>query len=266
MNKMLVIAFNSEEDAYEGLNALKGLDEKGDITLYATAVVVKDANGKIAVRQAGDQGPLGTAVGMLTGALVGILGGPVGVAVGTATGGLTGAMLDMVDLGVNADFVNEVSEVLAPGKTVVLSEVDEDWVTPIDTKMAQFDGHVFRRPKSEVIEDQLTAESEALNKEVAELRAELNEKRVEEKAAVEKTIKSIQKRLESNVAKVDSELKRIKTESAAKIEALESKLKSANDAQRAKIEKSIAEVKADQKVRSEKLQQAVRLAKEALVS
>ncbi|HAP37954.1 MAG: hypothetical protein US67_C0077G0004 [Candidatus Woesebacteria bacterium GW2011_GWD1_38_10] len=265
MNKMLVIAFNTEEDAYEGLNALKDLDKKGDISLYATAVVIKDFTGKVTVRQAEDQGPLGTAVGMLTGAVVGALGGPVGMAVGSSAGGLTGAMFDIGDAGVNADFVDEVSKVLLPGKTVVLAEVDEEWVTPIDTKMAQFDGIIFRRAKSEVIEDQLFAESEAFNMEIQELQTKLKDKGSETKAAAKNTIKSIQKRLESNIEKANSELNKIKTESAAKIDALEAKLKNADDKQKATIEKRIAEVKADKKVRSEKLQASIKLAKEALM-
>lgn len=261
---MLAISFNTEEDAYEGLSALKELDVKGDVVLYATAVVKKDENGNVSVRQAEDQGPLGATVGMMTGALAGTLGGPVGVAVGSSVGGLTGAVIDLGEAGVNTDFVDEVSKMMAPGKTMVLAEVDEEWVTPIDTKMAQFDGQVFRRAKSEVIEDQLSAESDAFNKEIKDLQAELKEKQSENKAAAEKTIQSIKKRLESNIAKANSELDKVKTESAAKINALEAKLKNANDSQKAKIEKRIAEIKADRKERSEKLQEALGLAKEAL--
>jgi uncharacterized membrane protein len=49
-------------------------------------LIVKDADGTVAVTQAADQGPLGTAVGLVTGSLVGLLGGPVGLLVGAATG------------------------------------------------------------------------------------------------------------------------------------------------------------------------------------
>ena len=43
MNKMLVAVFDTEPAAYEGLNALTELHADGDITLYATAVLVKDS-------------------------------------------------------------------------------------------------------------------------------------------------------------------------------------------------------------------------------
>ena len=55
MNKMLVAVFDTEPAAYEGLNALKELHADGDITLYATAVLVKDSSGAVSVKQTADQ-------------------------------------------------------------------------------------------------------------------------------------------------------------------------------------------------------------------
>jgi uncharacterized membrane protein len=90
MTKMLVAVFDSEAAAFEGLSALKDLHRGGDITLYSSAVIAKDKNGKVEVRQAVDPGPVGTAVGLLTGTLIGILAGPAGLAVGASIGGLAG--------------------------------------------------------------------------------------------------------------------------------------------------------------------------------
>jgi uncharacterized membrane protein len=67
MNKMLVAVFDTEPAAFEGLSALRDLHREGDITLYASAVMVKDKTGKINVKQEADDGPVGTAVGLLTG-------------------------------------------------------------------------------------------------------------------------------------------------------------------------------------------------------
>jgi len=92
MNKMLVAVFDTEPAAYEGLNALKELHEDGDITLYATAILVKDSTGAVSVKQSADQGPLGTAVGMLSGSVTGLLAGEAGAAAGLALGGLAGPL------------------------------------------------------------------------------------------------------------------------------------------------------------------------------
>ena len=83
---MIVVIFDNEKQAYEGSKVFKELDAEDSITLYANAVIAKDANGKLTVKQAADQGPLGTGVGLFTGALLGLPGGPAGVAVGALAG------------------------------------------------------------------------------------------------------------------------------------------------------------------------------------
>ena len=78
MDKIIIIIFDKESKAYDGYKALKELDAEGTITLYAIAVVEKDSHGKVSVKEAVDQGSLGTVLGLLTGSLIGLLGGPVG--------------------------------------------------------------------------------------------------------------------------------------------------------------------------------------------
>jgi hypothetical protein len=73
MDKMLVVVFDSEIKAYEGSRALQELQNEGSINLYAKAVIARDAGGKVEVKQAGDMGPVGTAVGLLTGSLIGLI-------------------------------------------------------------------------------------------------------------------------------------------------------------------------------------------------
>ena len=87
---MLVAVFDNENKAFEGLSALDDLHQKGDITLYASAVISKDEKGELRLNTAADQGPVGTATGLFTGSLIGLLGGPIGVAVGAATGSAAG--------------------------------------------------------------------------------------------------------------------------------------------------------------------------------
>ena len=71
MNKILVAVFDTETAAYEGLSALKELNASGDITLNATAVITKSADGALNLRQAAEQGPGSTALGLITGSLIG---------------------------------------------------------------------------------------------------------------------------------------------------------------------------------------------------
>jgi hypothetical protein len=39
----------------------------------------------------------------------------------------------------------DVATALTPGKYAVVADVDEDWVTPVDTRMKAVGGPVFRR-------------------------------------------------------------------------------------------------------------------------
>jgi uncharacterized membrane protein len=264
MNKMLIAVFDTEPAAYVGLSALKDLHKNGDITLYATAVIVKDSSGVVSEKQTADEGPVGTALGLLTGSLVGLLAGPVGLAVGASAGTLTGLVFDLGKSGIDIGFLDEVSEALIPGKAAVLAEVEETWVTPVDTRLGKLGGLVFRRLRSEVVEDQLARESAAFNAELKQLKEELAQANAETKAAVQKEIEAVKKKLEAMQAQAKAKMEQAKSEMDARIDTMRNQMKQASDRHKAKVEKRIAEVKADYAVRSAKLEQARKLAKEAL--
>ena len=57
MEKMLVVIFNDESKAYEGSRALKQLDAEGSMTIYAEAVIKKNADGTATVKQVDDGFP-----------------------------------------------------------------------------------------------------------------------------------------------------------------------------------------------------------------
>ena len=87
MSKMLVVVFDEEKKAYEGSRALAQLHGEGSISVYGAAVVARDSEGKVSVKDDVEEGPVGTAVGMITGALIGLLAGPEGLVLGAAAGG-----------------------------------------------------------------------------------------------------------------------------------------------------------------------------------
>lgn len=266
MNKMIGAVFSSETAAFEGLNALKDLHSNGDITLYATAVIVKDGSGKVSTKQTADEGPLGTALGTLVGGMMGVLGGPVGLVAGATAGGLTGLIFDVAKSGVDLQFVDDVSKALSPGKAAVLAEVEESWVVPVDMRIAKAGGTVFRRLRYEVVEDQLARESAAAKAAMTELREELAQARAEDKAAIQKQIDDTKAKLQVLQDQAKARIDQAKREADAKIAALQGQLKQASDRQKAKIERRIAEIKADLESRSAKLREAGRLAREALAA
>ena len=264
MNKMLVAVFDTEAAAFEGLTALKDLHNDGDITLYATTVLVKDKAGKIGIRQAVDEGAAGTAAGLLTGGLIGLLGGPVGLPIGAAIGGLTGLLFDLDKSGIGATFLDDVARALTPGKAAVVADMEESWTTPVDARLHKHGGIVFRRLRSEVVEDQLNREAAAFEADLKGLNEELRQASAENKAAIQKDIDAVKKQLKVTQDLAKARLDEAKAEMEAKVKALQAQAKGANDRAKARIDKRIAAVKADFAVRSKKLNQAWTLVKEAL--
>jgi uncharacterized membrane protein len=260
-DKILVSVFDTEQAAFEGLSALKDLHNEGDITLYASTVIAKDASGAVSVRQEADRGPVGTLVGMVTGGLVGLLGGPVGVAVGAYIGGFGGVMYDLFNAGVSMDFVDEVSTSLTPTKAAVIADIDETWVTPIDTRIGALGGTTFRRLPGEVMDDELVRETDAARTELEQLRAELREASSEAKANVERAIEAQKRKLEALDERIGKALAAEKAEFEARLATLRDQQAKTRESQRQRIEARIQELKASHEARKAKLAEARVLAK-----
>jgi uncharacterized membrane protein len=190
----------------------------------------KDFSGTVSVQQTADQWPLGTAVGMLTGSVTGLLAGkaaaaaglaigsvagPLRVAVGLSLGALTGLVVNLSHSGITVDFVDEVSKALIPRKAAVLAEVQETWQTPVDTHIGKLGGLVFRRLRSEVVEDQLVREAAAFEAELDELEDELAHATAESKAELQMKIAAAKQKLEATRAQAEARQQQLKSEADA---------------------------------------------------
>lgn len=263
MNKMVVVVFNDERNAYEGVKTLKELHDEGSLTLYAAAVVAKDSTGMLKVKQADDQGPLGTAIGMATGSLIGLLGGPIGVAAGAAVGTATGAMYDATQVGINTDFLDEVSQHLSPGKTAVVAEIEEEWVTPLDTRMEALGGAVFRRARGEFVDAQIEREIETENAEIAKLQAEHDQAVGEAKSKLKAKVDAARTRIQARRDKLHDKISAVKHEGEAKIRLVQEQEQKAKDDAKVRLEERIAKMRAHHSARVDKLSKAWQLVKEA---
>jgi uncharacterized membrane protein len=263
MNKMIVTVFNNESSAYEGVKALTELHAEGSLTLYATAVIAKDAKGVVSVKQAADQGPSGTVLGVTTGSLIGLLGGPVGLAVGAATGAIAGSLYDLAQIGVSEDFLAEVSPYLSPGKVAVVAEIDEEWITPLDARMEPLGGIVFRRARAEFIDAKIEREMAADEAEIARLKAEYNQAVGEAKANLKAKLDAAQNRLQARLDLLEERIEAIKREGEAKIKSLQEQATQTRGEIKDNLEKRITEARADHQLRVEKLSKAWQFVKEA---
>ncbi|HUL11421.1 MAG TPA: DUF1269 domain-containing protein [Methylococcaceae bacterium] len=264
MDKMIVTVFDNEKNAYEGVKALNDLHWEGSLTLYATAVIAKDAKGMVNVKQAAEEGPTGTVLGFATGSLIGLLGGPVGLAVGGAAGTLAGSVFDIAQLGISDDFLAEASNHLSPGKAAVIAEIDEEWVTPLDSRMERLGGVVIRRARAEFIDAQIEREIAADKAEIAALREEYNQAAGEAKAKLKAKLDAAEKRFQGRRDQVNKKIEAVKREGEAKVKSLQEQAAKAKGETKAKLEKRIADIRSDLKPRIGKLEQAWKLTQEAL--
>jgi len=159
-----------------------------------------------------------------------------------------------------------VSQALSPGKAAVLADIEEGWTTPVDTRLHKLGGIVFRRLRSEVVEDQLVRESAAFEADLKSLEDDLKHADAENRAAVQKDIEQVKMQIKTAQDQAKKRLDQAKAETDARIKSLRDQAKLASDQAKRRIDKRIAEVNADFEVRSRKLNQAWNLTKEALAA
>jgi uncharacterized membrane protein len=113
---VIAVRFKEDANAYEALSRLKEIDSEGEVGAEGAAVVVRDEDGKIVVKdQFGDDELAGTATGGLLGLLIGVLGGPFGVLVGGASGLLVGSLFDEDETNETESALAEISKSITVG-------------------------------------------------------------------------------------------------------------------------------------------------------
>src|SRR6478672_5500200 len=195
-DKVVVVAFSDDSKAFEALATVKQLDGQGQIDLVAAAVVTRDPDGRVEVKdETGGDSLAGTASGGLIGLLIGILGGPLGVLLGGATGLLLGSLWDLDDADTTDSALSEVSKTVQVGRNSLLAQVVEQSPDVLDTAMGRLSGTVVRRPVYE-IEAEIARGQEAQREAKKHARAELREARQEkDRAAVHAQVEELKSKL-----------------------------------------------------------------------
>ena len=161
MEKYIAVVFPDGERASNGLHALWHLDGTGDITVHGAVIVKRDSLGEIVTLQKDTTPPWRTAAGLGLGALIGALAGPAGAAVGAAkgagigaaAGGFAGLATDVAKADTNNQALIDAGAVLSVGEYAVIAEISESWDQPVDNRMSELGGKVYRRAKSDVRND-----------------------------------------------------------------------------------------------------------------
>jgi uncharacterized membrane protein len=227
MDRMLVVVFDSESKAYEGKKALLQLDGEGSITAYGYAVVAKNSDGTTSVKQGNDSGPLGTLTGTALGSLIGLLGGPAGLAIGATAGLASGATVDLNNARISEDFVDDVTKVLLPNRVALIAEIEEDWTTPVDTRMEAIGGTVFRRTLSDVEDTVDDEDIAAIKADTAQMKAERAQAHADRKQKLQEKINQLDSKLQAHLQKAKEQRQTAEREAQIKVNILKEKAKAA---------------------------------------
>ena len=244
MEKVIVVVFDDEAKAHQGSNQLQQLHQSTDLTLYAVAVIAKDASGKVGVLQTVDEKPIDTLIGTALGGMVGLLGRPASVAEGLS-GALAGALSDISRMGVHLKFLNDVAAVLTPKKVAVVASVDEEWTTPLDSAIKPLGGILFRKPGNEVIDDLIEREIQKTGIELKALQAEFNSATTEQQAQLQAKIDTTHQTLQAQIDAADKWVVETSERVDTKIKAMQEQVTKASENKQAEMEQHIRKIKTD---------------------
>jgi uncharacterized membrane protein len=138
----IVVVFDSEEQAALARKALKSLENDHRIDMTDAAVLVKDAEGKIKVKNEMDDGvKYGAAGGAFVGLLLAVFFPFVGIAVGALGGAAVGALADQ---GIDKKFVKEVAAAMTPGTSALFAVFRNAYPGIVSTALAPYKGKIYQ--------------------------------------------------------------------------------------------------------------------------
>jgi uncharacterized membrane protein len=121
MADFLAVTFDGADDAASALKSVRALESAGRIKLQDSAVVRKDADGKVTLHnEAGSGTETGAIVGAVLGGLLFVVFPIAGIIGGAVAGGLIGRSAAP---GLDGKFVKEVGEDLPPGGSALFLQI-----------------------------------------------------------------------------------------------------------------------------------------------
>lgn len=156
--ELVVAAFPDEQGAARALEQLKQAKKQELIGIRDAAVITRDANNTLHIKETGDMsGRKGAGVGAIVGGAIGLLFPPAvlgSAVVGAALGGL-GARLH--DAGFPDDELRAIGSSLKPGTSAIVAVIEHKWVEEVERELAAQGAQMVRQAIQEDITQQLEA-------------------------------------------------------------------------------------------------------------
>ncbi len=154
------ISFTDVFRAQEFLTASARLASQGSMKVADAVILVKDAEGKVTVKETVDPQPAQSAISgaLWTGLLGLLLAGPIGLAVGGALGAGTGAVAArVIDLGIPDEWVDWFKQAVQPNTATVALLVTGLDPSALVAEATRFTGELVYANLPEVTQERLRA-------------------------------------------------------------------------------------------------------------
>ncbi|MBW4623376.1 MAG: DUF1269 domain-containing protein [Cyanosarcina radialis HA8281-LM2] len=166
MSDLIVIGFRDEFKADEVLIELRKLEREYLVDLEDAAIVVRNQEGKVKIKQTQELVTSGALSGGFWGLLIGLIFfHPLLAIFGAAVGAISGAL---TDIGIDDNFIREIGDTIEPGTSAIFVLVKKSTPDKVLDELSQFEGKVLRTSLSKEDEAKL---QEALTKHQPEIEA-----------------------------------------------------------------------------------------------
>jgi uncharacterized membrane protein len=252
VESLIVMVFDDRNAALAGLETLRQLDRDAEISLFAARTVVSEPNGAVQLIEDPDDTDF-SAIGASTsvGAFIGLLAGPFGLFAGAAAGALIAFGVELNRAGVTDEFVADVSTALTPGKVAVVADVMEDRMTPLNSRIEEIGGVIFRRTRTQVERTQRNLDAAAHRAEMERLEVERAKARTDRLAKIDARIDAVRKKLEDALERDRREMLLRQNQRDARIQALKARADQSQGEIRRRLEARIAEFRRDDEERAD---------------
>lgn len=146
MNSQIVVAaFNDETTADQAMESLKAAAREQDFQIQDVAVVRRDENNKVHIKESGDMGGgKGAVIGGIIGGVVGLIAGPLAIVTSALGGALVGGLAAKLhDSGFKNETLQSLGNALQPGTSAIVAVLGNQKVSQLRAMMEQAGAHVM---------------------------------------------------------------------------------------------------------------------------
>ena len=134
---VIIAAYDTEQAALRALQDVMHATKEGQIDIEGIALVEKDPDGKIKIKDTADVSTgRGAAIGGVIGGVLGLIAGPAGVVLLGGAGALIGGALTAGDEGIPDERLMKLGDELAANTSAVVVIASDAWVSEVESQLA----------------------------------------------------------------------------------------------------------------------------------